>query len=324
VVAAAGEFLLDIEFGSYTKSFKLVTLLAMLDAGQLRGGMPLREVALTSRWLVMRDRRLRNDLVDATRAFVNPASPSDQEWSSYWRTNPIAAWTSARADGRSPWFELVDGRFVPNVDLGDADADVFDTMVREIVDYRIHRYLRSKGRLDLGERRMPRVDGRTIDAEFVVETLDGRPTVVLESAGGTKGTAAARNTEYVQGLDVLIERLAALGAQLTSVYLDTAQTKDLPVEQRTLKLGMPFPIDLGLVQPAALRAQMVKAMSGTGRSEDAGSGGGNPRRRIRLLLDGVDHTDCDLADALAFGVAAASSRLAQQAVGEALTSDSGE
>jgi hypothetical protein len=158
----------------------------------------------------------------------------------------------------------------------------------------------------------------------VVETVDGRPTVVLESAGGTKGTAAARNTEYVQGLDVLLERLGALGAQLTSVHLDTDRTKHLPIGERTLKLGTPFPIDLGVAQPAALRAQMVTAMSSTGRSEDAGSGGGNPRRRIRLLLDGVELTDRDLADVLAFGVGAAGGRVSQQAFGEALTSDSGE
>jgi hypothetical protein len=299
---AAREFLLDIEFGSYTKSFKLVTLLAMLDAGTLRSGVPLPDVALTSRWLVMRDRRLRNDLVNATRAFANPASPSDQEWLAYWRTNPINAWTSAPGDGRSPWFAVVDGRFELQLDLGDADGEVFDAMVREIGDYRLHRYLRSKGRLDLGERRMSHVGGRTIDAEFVVETVDGQPTVVIESAGGTKGTASARNLQYVEGLDLVLARLGSLGALLTAAHLDTDRTKHLPIEARMLEAEAPFPIDLARARPEAVRAALLKSMSSIARSNGAGAGGGNPRRRMRLLVDGIDLTDRDLADALAFGL----------------------
>ena len=298
---AARDFLLDIEFGSYTKSFKLVTLLAMLDAGALRAGTPLPDVALTARWLVMRDRRLRNDLVDATREFANPASPSDQEWLGYWRKNPIKAWTSASSEGRSPWFAVVDGRFEFQLDLGDVDGDVFDTMVREIVDYRLHRYLRSKGRLDLGERRMSHVGGRTVDAEFVVETVDGQPTVVIESSGGTKGTDSARNLQYVEGLDLVLARLGSLGVRLAGAHLDTDRTKHLPIEERTLAAGAPFPIDLATARPEAVRTALLRSMSSIARSDGAGAGGGNPRRRMRLLLDGIDLTDRDLADTLAFG-----------------------
>ncbi len=186
-------------------------------------------------------------------------------------------------------------------DLGDADGEVFDTMVREIVDYRLHRYLRSKGRLDLGERRMPHVGGRAVDAEFVVETVDGQPTVVIESSGGTKGTDSARNLQYVEGLDLVLARLGSLGVQLTGAHLDTDRTKHLPIEERTLDAGAPFPIDLARARPEAVRTALLRSMSSIARSDGAGAGGGNPRRRMRLLLDGIDLTDRDLADALAFG-----------------------
>lgn len=302
VVAAAGEFLLDIEFGSYTKSYKLITLLAMLDAGRLRSGMALREVALGSRWLVMRDRRLRNDLVDATRAFANPASPSDHEWLRYWRANPIAAWTTAaKGEDRPAWFSAVDDRLVLQLDLDDVSGEVVDLLVREIVDYRLHRYLRSRKRLDFGERRRPQSGGRTIDAEFVVESLDGRPTVVLESAGGKKSSASARNVEYVDGLNLILSRLGSIGAQLVMAYLDTSTTKYLPIAERTLDAGAPLPLDLSRTSPEAVRAALIASMKSTARGESARSGGGNPRRRIRLVLDGVELNDRDLADVLAFG-----------------------
>jgi hypothetical protein len=298
---AAREVLLDIEFGHYDKSYKLITVLAMLDAGALRTGMPLPDLTLTSRWLVMRDRRLRNDVIDTRSSFANPVSPNDQEWLAYWRKIPIKAWTGASSDGRAPWFAVVDGRFELQLDLGAADGEVFDTMVREIVDYRLHRYLRIKGRLDLGERRMSHVGGRTVDAEFVVETVDGQPTVVIESSGGTKGTAAARNLEYLEGLKVVLARLGSLGAQLTGAHLETAQTRHLPIEARTLDAGAPFPIDLARAHPEAVRTALLRSMSGIARRDRASAGGGNPRRRMRLLLDGIDLTDRDLADALAFG-----------------------
>ena len=174
-------------------------------------------------------------------------------------------------------------------------------MVREIVDYRLHRYLRSKGRLDLGERRMSHVGGRTVDAEFVVETVDGQPTVVIESSGGTKGTDSARNLQYVEGLDLVLARLGSLGTQLTGAHLDTDRTKHLPIEERTLDAGAPFPIDLATARPEAVRTALLRSMSSIARSDGAGAGGGNPRRRMRLLLDGIDLTDRDLADTLAFG-----------------------
>lgn len=300
VDSQVGEFLREVEKGAYTKSFKLVTLQALLSAGRLRMGMPLRELALGARWLVMRDRRLRNDLANATRAFSDPSRPSDSEWMAYWKRNPIDAWTAAgRGDG-SPWFRLDGDSFVPTFESRDGLSEVVDSLVEEIVDYRLHRYLATKQRLNLGERRLVRTADRVLDAEFLVETVDGTSTVVIESSGGRRGQPDARNLDYADGFRVILARLAELHAVLSDVFIDTERVRNLPVGQRRLDIGSPFPVQLDGHDLMALQREALRSMAAAGRDAIQKSGG-NQRKRVRFVLDGVDLADAELADRLAGG-----------------------
>jgi superfamily II DNA or RNA helicase/diadenosine tetraphosphate (Ap4A) HIT family hydrolase/HKD family nuclease len=137
----AGDLLVDVEHGSYTKSFKLITWQVLLDAGRLRAGMPVRDVALGAWWRVQRDPRLRADLTDTASSFRQPGEPTPQEWEAYWRKNPINALIGGnRADGAS-WFRLDDDTLRLTLDVPADVADTFDAMVAELVEYRLHRYL---------------------------------------------------------------------------------------------------------------------------------------------------------------------------------------
>jgi superfamily II DNA or RNA helicase/diadenosine tetraphosphate (Ap4A) HIT family hydrolase len=309
VYGLARDFLVEVEFGSFTKSWKLVTLLALLDADSLRSGMPVPDVALAARWLVMRDRRLRNDLLSARGSFADVSRPTEAEWVAYWRKNPINAWTGGNTRGASPWFTVVDGdRLALSLAVPAGLGDTFDVMVREVTEYRLHRYLVGKKRLDMGERRLVRADGGAVlDAEFVVEMLDDRVTVVIESAGGTTGSDGARNTDYVAGLDLVLGRLASIGVELVDVYVDSSVTAKLPVEARRLAVGadFEFPLDLAAADVTKLRPALLRAMKDVGRAAES-KGGGNSRKRIRLVLDGADADPLQLADRLAGGSAEAS------------------
>jgi superfamily II DNA or RNA helicase/diadenosine tetraphosphate (Ap4A) HIT family hydrolase/HKD family nuclease len=142
-VRIAGEYLAHIEHDNYTKSWKLVTLAVMARSGQLRSGMSVGELATTARWEVLRDPDLRADLIDATTAFEDVTNPTPSEWLRYWRRNPINALTTPSA-GNDPWFVLEDDVMRLALELPDHLADTFDSLVTEMVEYRLHRYLAHK------------------------------------------------------------------------------------------------------------------------------------------------------------------------------------
>ncbi|MCC5951135.1 MAG: DEAD/DEAH box helicase family protein, partial [Acidimicrobiia bacterium] len=299
-VATAGDFLHSIETGNYTKSYKLVTLAVLGRSGRLRSGMALRELATACRWEIMGDPALRADLSDATGSFADVTSPTSSEWQQYWRKNPIKALTTATR-GSSPWFTVTDDRLVPNFDVPQEVGATCDELVMEIVEYRLHRYLTQQKARRVGERRTFTRDGQAIDAAFVVESSDGTPTsVLIESAGGTRGTDTARNLDYVAGVDLVLERLRDVGARVLDIYIDTSTTKDLAVADRRLDAaGESYPLDLGDVADLeGLRKALLRSMSQAGRSVDS-SGGGNARKRTRFVisLDGA-WTSVALADAL--------------------------
>ena len=302
VARLASEFFSDIEHGAYTKSFKLITLLALLQLDGLRSGARVADIANTSRWMIFRDSELLADLSDATAAFADPRNPSPAEWERYWLKNPINAWTSSGKRDQAP-FTMTDGVLVLNLDIPAHLGSNFDGMVRELVEYRLHRYLAAQTARRVGERRKPVVDDKTMDATFVVESTGGVATsVVIESAGGTAGTESARNIEYVAGVDVVLRRLGELGASLVDAYVDSSTTTALTVADRRLDLGdaTGYPISLADVGDlTAIRRALLRSMAKVGQAPGA-TGGGNSRKRMRLIVDlPQDMTDALLADALA-------------------------
>lgn len=112
-------------------------------------------------------------------------------------------------------------------------------MVGEIVDYRLHRYVVRQQSKRVGEpRRVRDTVGAELDARFVVESRAGVPIAVfIESAGGTSGSGAARNVDYVAGFDILLDRMRTLDLTIEDAYIDTSTTVGMPIPDRRLDVG---------------------------------------------------------------------------------------
>lgn len=121
-----------------TRSFKAVLLESLLDHDGFRQALSVDELAEHARTVFQRRRRfipdLRTDLQDLDDAKAG-------QLLRYWRANPINAWTWGNRSGQSrAWFEIREGCFCPTFDVAGEDLDTFQSMVRELVDYRFAAY----------------------------------------------------------------------------------------------------------------------------------------------------------------------------------------
>jgi putative restriction endonuclease len=126
-------------------------------------------------------------------------------------------------------------------------------------------------------------DGTPIRATCVVNKDADKWSVLIESRGGTRGTANERNADYSAGFHLILRRLADAGAILEDALVESAHLLDrgLSAADRRLateELSYPQKLDpgtIGLVEQQLRRAQ---ADVGTQRIK----GGGNTTRRVRL------------------------------------------
>jgi superfamily II DNA or RNA helicase/diadenosine tetraphosphate (Ap4A) HIT family hydrolase len=186
VVASAAAFLREIETTEMTRSFKMVTLQALLDAEALRTGLPLRDLAVRTHALLRRSPELFADVPEELRRPELDAR-LEKAWLAYWRKNPVEAWTGAKKDRRT-WFRLdaAGDRFVPAFEVpakepgdgsGDAaERDAFARLVQELVDYRLAQY------------RARRRQGTTSEEGFVCRVTWNKRDPILK----LPGTAATR------------------------------------------------------------------------------------------------------------------------------------
>jgi superfamily II DNA or RNA helicase/diadenosine tetraphosphate (Ap4A) HIT family hydrolase len=147
VVRRNGDVLAGIEKEAVTKSYKLVTLEALMHLGKLRAGADVAEIAWTAHRIVTGDPRLLAD-TRSEMEMPDPASVTAETWRAYWLNWPLKAWTGQlRGSAGSGWFRIVGHRFVPAFAVADELGETFDAMVEELTDYRLARYLFSKERL---------------------------------------------------------------------------------------------------------------------------------------------------------------------------------
>jgi superfamily II DNA or RNA helicase/diadenosine tetraphosphate (Ap4A) HIT family hydrolase len=141
VLDVALPFLREVETSRMTASFKMVTLEALCESNHLVSGMQLGELALRCREILRRSPELFADIPEGD---LRVESLGDvASWVAYWRRNSIAAWTGERRD-RRPWFRLDGDRFVLDLVVPQELASPLTQMTRELVDYRLARYLARK------------------------------------------------------------------------------------------------------------------------------------------------------------------------------------
>jgi superfamily II DNA or RNA helicase/HKD family nuclease len=139
VVRRHADVLAGIEREAITKSYKLVTLQALLQIGAMRMGADIAEIAWTAHGIVKGDPRL---LADTTsREMPDPASVDSDTWRDYWLSWPLSAWAGRLRGASTGWFRINGRRFVPTFEVAADVGDTFDAIVEELVDYRLARYL---------------------------------------------------------------------------------------------------------------------------------------------------------------------------------------
>jgi len=138
-------------------------------------------------------------------------------------------------------------------------------------------------------------EGNPIDATFQIEQTGDAVSVVFFSRGGTKGAPDQRNSDYHQGLELLLARMAKLGLTLVDAQLDTRQVSDThSSEQRRLRIeGQPYPIELATVTNLReLRSRLGSAQAKAGRRPGA-TGSGNSTKQVRLFVSSIDAAELD-------------------------------
>ncbi|NVB39711.1 HNH endonuclease [Pseudenhygromyxa sp. WMMC2535] len=126
-------------------------------------------------------------------------------------------------------------------------------------------------------------EGRGLDAHFEVAGASGADAVLrFRSAGGRP----ARNADYNEGLELLLERLGAAEASLLAVEVDSQVTASLPIQARVVALDdIRLPLDLSALRDyRALRICIGRGAARIGRAADAKPGGGNTQKQLALHL----------------------------------------
>ena len=142
VVRRHADVLAGIEKEPITKSYKLVTLQALLQMNALRTGADIAEIAWTAHRIVTGDPRLLADTSSAE--MPDPAAVNADAWRDYWLSWPLSAWAGRLRDASTGWFRIDGRRFVPTFRVATDVGETFDVMVEELVDYRLARYLFTK------------------------------------------------------------------------------------------------------------------------------------------------------------------------------------
>jgi hypothetical protein len=115
--------------------------------------------------------------------------------------------------------------------------------------------------------------------------------LIFHSRGGTIGTPNARNTQYSDGLRVLMERIPASTLSLSRVSVDSSAVQALSIDERTVLSNSETD------QPAADLFELISnRMKAVGRKPDA-KGPGNATKRLRFDFSG-EATQASIIDAV--------------------------
>ena len=79
-------------------------------------------------------------------------------------------------------------------------------------------------------------DGTELAASFRVERVGDATTIVFESRGGTRGSVNERNSDYAQGLELVLARLKTKGFRIREVLVESRHTASIPPVDRRLPL----------------------------------------------------------------------------------------
>jgi superfamily II DNA or RNA helicase len=143
--ARAERFLVEVEVTPMTRSYKMLVLLALLNEDALPGGLEGRDLANAVIRIAARSARLQADL---------GVPLSDVEAvQHHLEDNPIKAWVGGAGTHGTAYFTYDDRRFESRFEILPEQRRAFQTLVRELVEWRLAEYLaRAADELEAGTR----------------------------------------------------------------------------------------------------------------------------------------------------------------------------
>jgi superfamily II DNA or RNA helicase/diadenosine tetraphosphate (Ap4A) HIT family hydrolase len=133
VFSSNEEFFMALEKTKMTKSYKMLTVLAMLNEGCFPGAIKIAELTKSFIRIASRSSKYISDLsVDIADA---------QKMTKLIADNPVKAWVGARGTDGVKLFSLENDIFKTNFNVQDKHRDVFQEFTREMVEWRLAEYL---------------------------------------------------------------------------------------------------------------------------------------------------------------------------------------
>jgi len=139
-LAEFASFFEELEKTSLTKSFKLVLIEAFIELEGLSQPPTTLTLAEKSFEVLQRRRPLLSDLPDEFRSYNTLPGDRMSSWHSYWKRNPINAWTGGNRISDDALFEIKDNRFSFTHTVKEELAETFLGLVQEVVNYRFLQY----------------------------------------------------------------------------------------------------------------------------------------------------------------------------------------
>ncbi len=127
------EFLSALETTQMTRSFKMLVLLAMIQAGRFPGELTIDELGNHVRRLALRSEPLRRDIgvnLDDARALTAKLEK-----------DPINAWVGGKGTGDTSYFAYENGVLRTTLSVGDEERGPYVALVQEIAQWRLAEYL---------------------------------------------------------------------------------------------------------------------------------------------------------------------------------------
>jgi len=128
-----GDFIGALDTTEMVKSYKMLVLLAMIDADRFPGSIPIADLATYVEHLASRTARVHDDVGSA----VNRQSALIR----LLEQNPIAAWTAGRGTGGVSYFAYEGGVFSTTFAEASLSKAALQELVRELAEWRLAQYL---------------------------------------------------------------------------------------------------------------------------------------------------------------------------------------
>jgi hypothetical protein len=127
-----------------------------------------------------------------------------------------------------------------------------------------------------------RDDGTSVDATFELSSVPVFE-IVFHYKAGARGRDRSVNADYHEGLELLLARLASVGASILGIAVDSAMARELDLAERELDLPFPLRVD-STTDAGALRLEITRAQKPVARREGAKAGGGNDQKTVRMTI----------------------------------------